>query len=60
VRSTAAVVRLADRLEQTPWEIELMLQRGGGAIVNMSSGAGIKGFADSWEARGWGWSCCGS
>ena len=26
-------------------EIPLMLQRGGGAIVNTSSGAGIKGFA---------------
>jgi NAD(P)-dependent dehydrogenase (short-subunit alcohol dehydrogenase family) len=26
-------------------EIPLMLQRGGGAIVNTSSGAGVKGFA---------------
>jgi NAD(P)-dependent dehydrogenase (short-subunit alcohol dehydrogenase family) len=27
------------------YEIPLMLQQGGGAIVNTSSGAGIKGFA---------------
>jgi NADP-dependent 3-hydroxy acid dehydrogenase YdfG len=26
-------------------EIPLMLQRGGGVIVNTSSGAGVKGFA---------------
>jgi NAD(P)-dependent dehydrogenase (short-subunit alcohol dehydrogenase family) len=27
------------------YEIPLMLQQGGGAIVNTSSGAGVKGFA---------------
>ncbi len=27
------------------YEIPLMLQHGGGAIVNTSSGAGVKGFA---------------
>jgi NAD(P)-dependent dehydrogenase (short-subunit alcohol dehydrogenase family) len=27
------------------YEVELMLARGGGAIVNTSSGAGVKGFA---------------
>jgi NAD(P)-dependent dehydrogenase (short-subunit alcohol dehydrogenase family) len=29
----------------TKYEVELMLARGGGAIVNTSSGAGVKGFA---------------
>jgi NAD(P)-dependent dehydrogenase (short-subunit alcohol dehydrogenase family) len=28
------------------YEIQLMLKHGGGAIVNTSSGAGVKGFAD--------------